>query len=146
STQEISMEMKAVIKNSLQAALRDLQEKVERSVIAAMTDSTPEKAAATKTVKKKDGKKPRWSEENGDEEQEGVKDAREAESQCASQVGSQTGSRAGSPAISEIASTTTTVLEADVIKELMKLIPKYDGSGGIQKLIEYVEAFQRYSD
>ena len=38
------------------------------------------------------------------------------------------------------------MLKADVIKELMKLIPKYDGSGGIQKLIEYVEGFQRYSD
>jgi len=42
-------------------------------------------------------------------------------------------------------SSTTTTHNNEITKELIKLIPRYDGSGGIQKFFEFVENFEDYS-
>src|SRR5215469_1518537 len=39
-----------------------------------------------------------------------------------------------------------TIHELDMTKELFKLVPNYDGTGGPSKLIDYIEKFQKYSD
>jgi len=50
--------------------------------------------------------------------------------------------RSSSPTTTKSESTRQNEIE----KELIKLIPRYDGTGGVQKLLEYVENFQRYAD
>ena len=34
--------------------------------------------------------------------------------------------------------------QTKLAKELMRLIPRYDGTGEVQKLIEYIEGFEEY--
>src|SRR5271163_3375675 len=42
-------------------------------------------------------------------------------------------------------STKSTIHESEVIKELIRLIPCYNGHGGIQKLMEYIDSFEAYA-
>ena len=56
------------------------------------------------------------------------------------------GPRANSPTNSQFTAATSTIHENEIVKELIKLIPRYDGQGSVQKLTEYIRAFQTYSD
>ena len=42
-------------------------------------------------------------------------------------------------------SSTSTISNAEISKELMKLIPRYDGTGGIQRLLEYIDNFEDFA-
>jgi len=53
------------------------------------------------------------------------------------------GSQASTQATNSVA---RSVHEVDMTKELFKLVPNYDGSGGPNKLLDYVEKFQKYTD
>jgi transposase InsO family protein len=66
----------------------------------------------------------------------------EEESRPTSQYRSQE-SQVSSHAANSVAKS---VHELDMTKELFKLVPNYDGSGGPSKLLDYVEKFQKYAD
>src|SRR5277367_5121062 len=42
-------------------------------------------------------------------------------------------------------STKSTIHESEVIKELIRLIPRYNRHSGIQKLMEYIDSFEAYA-
>src|SRR5277367_3122866 len=46
---------------------------------------------------------------------------------------------------SEISSSNTTIKISDLSKELMKCIPRYDGSGGAQRLFDYINQFEDFA-
>ena len=52
--------------------------------------------------------------------------------------------RSGS-VVNSTATTASSIKLGDVAKELLKLVPRYDGTGGIQKYIEYVNSFQGFA-
>jgi hypothetical protein len=91
------------------------------------------------------------SSQNGDEreEDEREEDAQETIRRLEEQVKTITGQLAKlSKTQRNDSDTDTTSVAAlklsDVSKELMKLIPRYDGSGGIQKFFEFSESFEDF--
>ena len=46
---------------------------------------------------------------------------------------------------SEISSSNTAIKISDLSKELMKCIPRYDGSGGAQRLFDYIDQFEDFA-
>ena len=50
-----------------------------------------------------------------------------------------------SPTHSHLSDVSSIQQNTEVMKELMKLIPKYDGSGGCQKLLEFIDAFEIFA-
>ena len=125
--QEIRQEMAEMMDQKFRAAMQELRETL-------MQSST---SSAKRTGKARE------SHEHDGSGSEHVM-SREGSPQ-GSLRGSREGSRQDSPANSQ-ATTMSTIHENEIVKELIKLIPRYDGQGSVQKLIEYVEGFQRYSD